>query len=149
MGDKWTVHSIADWAVQVGLQPKLLNAGNGVMLYQPGEKRAIFGIYLPTEGAYLVEVGFNPDNEQSWRLRELLQPHFDEVDVDEGSRKWPRIGVAEYSDELLNQIAAWAGEYIVSPWTPKPKPVPIAGPGVKRSARGLDDGNDALYICDW
>lgn len=128
MGDKWTVHSIADWAVQVGLQPKLLNAGNGVMLYQPGEKRAIFGIYLPTEGAYLVEVGFNPDNEQSWRLRELLQPHFDEVDVDEGSRKWPRIGVAKYSDELLNQIAAWAGEYIVSPWTPKPKPVPIAGP---------------------
>lgn len=127
MDQEWTLQGIADWAVQVGLQPALLGTGTGVMISQPGRKRAIFAIYLKQAGDYVVEVAFNPDNEQSWLLREQLQSQYDQIAIDEGSRKWPRIGIAEYTNKLLSQIAAWAAEYIVSPWMPKPVPVKAEG----------------------
>jgi len=126
MEQEWTVQSLSDWAFQIGLQPSSLGAGNGVMLYQPGAKSPILAFYLPQEGDYIVEVGFNPANEQSRSLRALLQPHYDEIEVEEGSRKWPRIGIVQFSSELLDQIATWASKYIVPPGTPKPSPVPVA-----------------------
>lgn len=123
MEHHWTVQGLADWAVGVGLQPNLLNGGQGVMLSQPGDKRSIFAIYLPEEGDYLVEVGFNPANEQSWLLKDLLQSHYDTIEVEEGSRKWPRIGLVEFSKDLLDRISVWADEHIRSAWTPAPQPV--------------------------
>lgn len=125
MAQEWTVQSISDWAVQAGLQPRLMATGNGVMLYQPGEHRAIFAIYFQQEGNYIIEVGFNPANKQSWLLRDLLQEQYDEIEISEDRHKWPRIGLVEYASELLEQIAAWAGEYITTPWTPKPVPVVV------------------------
>ncbi len=79
MEDAWTIQWLADWAIRIGLQPKIMTSGNGLMLTEPGRRQPIFAIYLPGAGDYCVELGFNPDNEQSWPLRDVLGPQYPQI----------------------------------------------------------------------
>jgi hypothetical protein len=135
MEQEWTIQGLADWAVRAGLQPSLMGSGKGLTLAQPGGEQSIFAIYLPENGDYNVELGFNPNNEQSWLLRDLIGPKYNQIEVDEESRKWPRIGLIDYSPALLEEIKSWAEEFIVTTSTPKPTPVSVAAPTVNAPQR--------------
>lgn len=113
--NEWTAHSLSEWGIGIGFQPSLLSAGNGVMFYQFDERTATFAIYLPEHGEFLVEVGFNPVNQTSIDILEELRPDFYEVVLEEESRKWPRIGLNDFSEQLLSRISSWVSKNIEPP----------------------------------
>jgi len=137
MNQPWTIESLTDWAIKSGLQPRLLGTGNGVIVSPTDERKALFTISIAgINPIFSAEIAINPDNIRAVSLQELLQEQYD-VAEPKASHKWPRIGLQDFHQSVLENIADWAAERIITPGSPAP--VPVATPGLESDLNQEED----------
>lgn len=133
MKEPWTLQYLSDWAVNAGLQPKLLQSGKGIVVSSPGDREVIFSISIgETDNEFSAEIAISNLNTQGIGLQEMLLEKYDLTEPEKVS-KWPRLMLADFDSEALDLVASWAKEHVITPWSPKPQPieVPIASTEVE------------------
>ncbi|MBL3529605.1 MAG: hypothetical protein JMN27_18160 [gamma proteobacterium endosymbiont of Lamellibrachia anaximandri] len=140
MEQPWTIASLSDWAIKAGLQPRLLGAGNGVIVSPTDERKALFSICLDgVAPENCVEIAINRDNIRALSLQELLQEQY-EIDEPEAAHKWPRIGLPDYLPSVLQSIAEWAEERVLTSRSPAPQPLALNNTDAKTIQEGSTSG---------
>ncbi|MCG7870976.1 MAG: STY4851/ECs_5259 family protein [Candidatus Thiodiazotropha lotti] len=146
MEQQWTLKVIIDWAIQSGLQPRVLGTGKGVIVSPTDERKSLFIITIAGDALdCCAEIAINKENVRADSLHLLLQEEF-EITTPTASHKWPRIELYSFDDSVLEVIAGWASERVVGPGSPAPEPLvlPEQDPEERSIQQGMQVSLDSV-----